>query len=63
MISDVKTFRSIEYVDLEGDVVIFHKFMDDSQATELINQLIHLGAKNIKIYILNHSEPESKLLD
>jgi len=40
----MKTFRSIEFRDSEGDLVIEHGFMDDTEAQKLMDLLIEAGA-------------------
>jgi acyl CoA:acetate/3-ketoacid CoA transferase alpha subunit len=48
----MKTFRSVEFIDIEGEVVIGHGFMDDGEAQRLIDKLLELGSRDVKVYDL-----------
>lgn len=45
----MKTFRSIEFRDNEGELVIRHGFMDDSEAEKLMTRLCEAGATEAQI--------------
>lgn len=55
----MKTFRSIEFRDEEGDLVIGHRFMDDVEAEEFMQRLINSGATEATICDLTPDESAS----
>jgi len=48
----VRTFRSIEFRDNEGEYVIIHEFMNDEEAASLMKRLIESDATDAIIYDL-----------
>lgn len=53
----MKKFFSIEYVDLEGDLVVKHAIMDDSEKEELLKNMMENGIKG-NIYDLSQQQEE-----
>lgn len=45
----MKTFRSIEFRDHEGELVVKHGFMDDAEAIALMENLTQAGATEATI--------------
>lgn len=48
----MRTFRSVEFRDNEGECVVVHEFMDDDEAAKLMERLIESGATDAVIYNL-----------
>ena len=48
----MRTFRSVEFRDNEGEYIVVHEFMDDYEAAKLMKRLIELGATDAVIYDL-----------
>lgn len=48
----MKTFRSIEFRDSDGDLVIKHGFMNDTEAQKLMDLLIESGMTETIIFDL-----------
>lgn len=45
----MRTFRSVEFRDAEGDLVIGHGFLDDAGARSLVDRLLAMGATEVQV--------------
>lgn len=51
----MRTFRSVEFRDNEGESVVMHEFMNDEEAAKLMDRLIESGATDAVIYDLTQT--------
>ena len=45
----VKSYRSVQFTDKDGDPVVYHAVLDDEEAFSLFDELLGLGMERILI--------------